>query len=355
MQKNSLFTKAVFSCRIDGNTREGRAITISDYILHLPEEEGVTLSGPTALRLIRCGDGDAALLYIAILKNRGGADDDKLRAQLGWDREKLRRALNVLAQQRLVALPGGQSSASPNTLPPPPAPPAADRRPEYTRADMARALEGREFSQLTGAVEEKLGKKLTTPDVAILLGLYDQLGLPADVIFLLVGFCAERTVQRYGAGRKPTMRQIEKEGYTWARLGLMTQESAAAYIRKYQHSREALPRMMRLLRLGDRPPAPSEEKYLLAWAGMGFADEAVERAYDKTILKCKELKWPYMNKILCSWHEKGLHTLEEVSAGDRPGSGRPAAPRRDAERSAREDMARMEKYLQQLRREKEAE
>ena len=54
---------------------------ISDYILHLPEAESVTLSGPTALRLIRCGDGDAALLYIAILKNRGGGDDGKLRAQ----------------------------------------------------------------------------------------------------------------------------------------------------------------------------------------------------------------------------------------------------------------------------------
>ena len=30
---------------------------------------------------------------------------------------------------------------------------------------MARALEGREFAGLTGAVEEKLGKKLTTPDL----------------------------------------------------------------------------------------------------------------------------------------------------------------------------------------------
>lgn len=232
-----------------------------------------------------------------------------------------------------------------------------DRRPEYTRADMARALEGSEFAGLTGAVEDKLGKKLTTPDLAILLGLYDQLGLPADVIFLLVGFCAERTALRYGEGRRPTLRQIEKEGYTWARLGLMTQESAAAYIKKYHRSREALPRMMRLLRLGDRPPVPSEEKYLLSWDGMGFADEVIELAYDKTVVKCKELKWPYMNKILCSWHEKGLHTLAEVEAGDRP-SGKQAQPRptrRDAGPSAKEDIARMEKYLQQLRREKEAE
>ena len=137
----------------------------------------------------------------------------------------------------MVSLPG---QAAGRDAPPLPRP--ADQRAEYTRADMARALEGREFAGLTGAVEEKLGKKLTTPDLAILLGLYDQLGLPADVVFLLVGFCAERTAQRYGEGRRPTMRQIEKEGYTWARLGLMTQESAAAYIKKYQRSREAMPR-----------------------------------------------------------------------------------------------------------------
>lgn len=252
-----------------------------------------------------------------------------------------------------MALPGGVPPEASSPL----APPASDRSPEYTRADMARALEGAEFAGLTGAVEEKLGKKLTTPDLAILLGLYDQLGLPADVIFLLVGFCAERTAQRYGEGRRPTLRQIEKEGYTWARLGLMTQESAAAYIKKYHRGREALPRMMRLLRLGDRPPAPSEEKYLLAWESMGFADEVIELAYDKTVVKCKELKWPYMNKILCSWHEKGLHTPAQIEAGDRPGRerARPQAVRREGEASAREDIARMEKYLQQLRREKEAE
>ncbi len=247
-----------------------------------------------------------------------------------------------------MALPG---SADRQPVPPPPAPSPSDARPEYTRADMARALEGAEFASLTSAVEEKLGKKLTTPDLAILLGLYDQLGLPPDVIFLLVGFCGERTVHRYGPGRKPTLRQIEKEGYTWARLGLMNQESAAAYIRKYQRSREALPRMMRLLRLGDRVPSPSEEKYLMSWDSMGFDDEAIELAYDKTVVKCKELKWAYMNKILMSWHEKGLHSVEQIQSGDRSEGRKNPPGRQEAGRSAREDIARMEKYLQRLRQE----
>lgn len=335
----------------DEARREGRRKAVSGYTLRLPQEESVVLSQAAASRLIRRGDGDAALLYIAVLRSRGAGDEASLGAALGWPADRVRRAFAVLAGEGLVSLPAGAESGG--GAAPPPAEPE-ERRTEYTRADMARALEGAEFAALTAAVEEKLGKKLTTPDLAVLLGLYDQVGLPADVIFLLVGFCAERTARQYGPGRRPTLRQIEREGYYWARLGLMTQESAAAYIRDCQRRREALPELMRLLGLGDRQPGPSEERYLLSWAAMGFDRAVIERAYDKTLLKCKELKWPYMNKILSSWHQKGLHTLSEVEAGDRPAGDlrarRPqergaAAPDRSAE------LQRMDRYLRRMRQE----
>lgn len=318
---------------------------MSGYILHLPEDESIVVSGAAVRGLIEGGDGDSALAYLALLRAKGEINGGKLCSQLRWPAERLQRALNALTRLGLLSRP--QS--------PPEPPQPVEQKPEYTRADMARALEGAEFAALTGAVEDKLGKKLTTPDLASLLGLYDQLGLPSDVIFLLVGFCVERTVMQYGEGRRPTMRQIEKEGYVWARLGLMDQESASAYINKYLRSREALPRLMALLRLGDRRPSPSEERYLISWNEMGFDSEVIESAYDKTILKCKELKWAYMNKILCSWHQKGLHTLGEINSGDRPAPRREAVPQppRPADRDARDEMARMEKYLQQLRDEQE--
>ena len=188
------------------------------------------------------------------------------------------------------------------------------------------------------------------------MGLYDFLGLPSDVIFLLVGFCCERTAASFGPGRRPTLRQIEREGYLWARKGLFTQESAAAHIRRVQASREKLPRLMKLLGLGDRAPSPSEERYLLGWIDMGFGPEAVALAYDKTVLKCKELKWPYLNKILQNWHQKGLHTPEEISQGDRLSAPppKPARPSREEDTaSIRENLARMEKYRRKLRQNKE--
>ena len=276
----------------------------------------------------------------------------QLLRQLRWPEERFRRGLSALAGLGLIMAPAG-GSAPPPAEEAPPAARREDRRPEYTRTDMARALEGHEFAGLTGAVEDKLGKKLTTPDLEILLGLYDHLGLPADVIFSLVGFCMEKIAARYGPGRRPTLRQIEQEGYAWARHGIFDQESASAHIKKYQQTREAIPQLMALLGLEDRKPSPGEEKYLTAWSEMGFDRDVILKAYDRTVLRCKELRWPYMNKILDSWHKKGLHTLAQVEAGDRPAPERRRDSRRSAVGTVQEDMAQMERFRQQLREQKE--
>ena len=279
-------------------------------------DEGVALSGAAVKRLLDRGDGDAALLYLALLRRQGAVPPRSLAGELRWDRGRIEAAENALRELGLVA---------PEQTPPAP----AEERPVYQRSDVAERLEGSgQFRSLVRAVEEKLGKRLTTADIAVLLGLSDYLGLPADVIFLLVSHCAERVRSRYGEGRRPGMKQIEKEGYAWARMRIDSQEAAAAYLRTYARRQEDLPRYMRALGLGDRAPVPSEERYLLAWQEMGFSPEAVALACDKTVLKCHELKWAYCNGILKRWHEAGLHAVEEIEAGDRPAAKTAGADRR---------------------------
>ena len=271
-------------------------------------DESITVTAQAARRLLEKGDGDAALLYLALLRHQGNVLPRSLAGELRWDRGRIEAAEASLRELGLIAPAAAD-------LPPEP----ADERPAYSRDDVAERLErSAEFRNLTAEVERKLGKKLTTPDVAVLLGLNDYLGLPADVIYLLVCHCAERVQRRFGPGRRPGMKQIEKEGYAWARMGIDTQAAAAAYLKKYGERQEALPQYMRALQLGDRLPSASEEKYLISWQEMGFSPEAVALAYDKTVLKCHELKWPYCNGILKRWHEAGLHTIEEIRAGDRP-------------------------------------
>jgi len=59
------------------------------------------------------------------------------------------------------------------------------------------------------------------------------------------------------------------------------------------------------------------------------------------VLKCHELKWPYCNGILKRWHEAGLHTPEEIQAGDRP------AARKAEQQPENRDQSWMKKYIQQ--------
>ena len=65
---------------------------MAGYVLHLNTEENITLSPATVKRLIALGNGDAALLYLAILYARGAADAEKLARELKWDENRLRAA-----------------------------------------------------------------------------------------------------------------------------------------------------------------------------------------------------------------------------------------------------------------------
>lgn len=297
-------------------------------------DESVTLSGGAARSLLEAGDGDAALLYVALLRHHGAVMPRSLAGELRWDRERIERAEAVLRRLELISPPAAD------------APEPADERPAYQRSDVAERLEhSAEFRGLTAEVERRLGKKLSTADLTALLGLYDYLGLPADVIYLLVCHCAEKTAARFGEGRRPGMRQIEKEGYAWAKRGIDTQSAAAEYLKKYAARQGTLPRYMKALGLGDRLPAPSEEKYLTEWQEMGFGPEAVALAYDRTVLRCHELKWPYLNGILKRWHAANCHTPAEIESADRPAS----RPQPEPPRAAGADGA-MRKYVQELHR-----
>lgn len=305
--------------------------------IHLSEEENIVLSAAAVRRLVASGSSDAAMLYLTLLLHHGSLSPEKLSGELRWSEERLRQAESALLASGLV---NSRRPAVPES--------GGEERPDYTREDVGRQLESdQRFAQLTGNVEQLLGKKLSTPDLNILLGLYDYIGLPCDVIFLLVSHCTQRLQERYGEGRRPTLRQIEQEGYAWARMGLMDMESANSYLMKYARKRTATAQYMQVMGLGQRPPSPTEETYLLRWAELGFPAESVELAYDKTVLKCRELRWGYMNKILLSWHEKGLHTREEIAAGDSP---RPKAPAQgETKRRSGENQERMKKYLEESR------
>lgn len=298
---------------------------MAGYILR-EEQPNIVLPAQQADRLIGRGDGDAALLYLCLLRADRGVTAQELQRKLKWSQLRLHAAETALQELGLIDRP-------PEQKPPEP----AQERPVYTADDLTDLLTGDAgFRMLVPQTEEKLGKRLKTADLQILAGLYDDLGLPADVIYLLVCHCVTRSEERYGPGRRPTLRQIEKEGYHWAQRGLFDQESASQYLRDWNVRRSAMSRYMQVLGLGDRRPVESEERYIADWMDKGFPPETVALAYDKTVFYKKELNWRYLNGILRRWHENGWHTEEEVRQSD---------SRKPSRREEKKDDSRMEKYM----------
>ena len=276
----------------------------------------LSMTARAADRLMGAGNGDAALLYLWLLRRGGRLEPEAARRALKWDVPRLEAALSAL-----VGLGLADGTAAPEA----PARMEPEGPPEYTAADITRELEdgASSFPGLVNEVQRRLGKILSTSDLKSLYTLYDYLALPAEVICLLVSWCVEEFQRKYGPGRKPRMSQIQKEGFVWRRLGVDTAQAAEAHLKKQAlyRSREG-----EILRLLDQPPRPlveKERKKVAAWTDMGFADEVLRLAYEKTVYKKQKMDWDYMNGILCGWHRKNLHTLAEVEAGDR--QRRPAA------------------------------
>ena len=268
--------------------------------------ENVTLTEKELQKLFGIGSGDAALLYIYLKSG----NSIHTAAELGLSANQLTLAEAMLRQMGLW-----QEERKATFVP--------GERPAYSENDVISAMDSDgDFRNLYGEIQRLLGKHLNTEELKILLGFRRYLGLSNDVISVLVCYCKEAARNR-GSLRGPSLRTIEKEAYHWAEEGIETLEQAAAYIRSRNLRSSRMEKLKQQLQIRGRGLTPGEEKYAQSWLDMGFADEAIALAYERTCLNTGGLSWAYMNKILQRWHEAGLHTAEEVHRGDK----KPSVPK----------------------------
>ena len=252
-------------------------------------------------KLLGAASGDAALLYIYL---KSGGEPAMAADALQLNEQRFSCAASTLRQLGLWQEEQRQFLAS-------------GERPVYSEHDVLQTMQSDiSFRSLYGEVQRRMGRVLNTEELKILLSMVRYLGLPADVICILISYCQERARQK-GGHRNPSLRTIEKEAYFWAEQGIDTMEQAAGYIRTQHLRTTQLEQLKRTLQLHGRNLTAAEERYAASWLEMGFQLDAIALAYERTCLNVGGLNWAYMNKILIRWHEAGLHTAQEVKSGDR--------------------------------------
>ncbi len=290
-------------------------------------EERYLLRIDEANKLLASADGNAALLYLHILTEGGKLSISAAARDLRRSETEIARAAELL--RKLGLMPKPEQPLEPSELPP------------VTAQDIViRAQTDGAFRDLVSETERSLGRVLSSHDLEVLFGIYDHLGLPADVIMLLLHHCIDEYQARSGPGRMPTMRYIEKEGWYWAEQEIMSIDAAEAHLQRCRARQDAL------TQIRDRGFTPSERKYVESWIAMGFGADAVAVAYDRTMLNTGKLTWKYMDSILRSWDGKHLYTAEAIETGDPARrSRRGAAPAS----SNSEKIARMQKIYDSMR------
>lgn len=295
----------------------------------------LSLPKTAASRLLEAAAPDATHLYLALLA-------EKSVEALHWSPERLQQAQAILVDLSLLA-PEESLKGAPAEKPEP------EQPPEYTARDVSLALENDgEFPALVEELQRRLGKLLSPSDLNTLLLLYDYLSLPAEVILLLTSAVTEEIKKKFGQGRRPTLTQIKTEAFRWQRNGVDTLEAAEDYLQKRTRFGEAANRLLPLLGIHGREAVAAERRYLEKWVEQGFQDDAIQLAYEKTVLKKQSMNWPYMNSILRSWHQKGFHSKQEVQEGEgyRKKAAQTAPLAATGDR-AKQDMQRLDRLLEE--------
>ena len=189
-------------------------------------------------------------------------------------------------------------------------------RPRYTEEDVINCRDDADFASMYKEVERVLGKSLTTEELKILLGMIRYLGMSPELIVQLVFYCREKA-RKKGRLRPPTLHSIEKEAYAWAEQGIDTLEEAAAFIQKMNIRDTKMEKLKALLQIRGRSLTQAEDKYAVSWLEMGFEEDALALAYERTCLNTGGMSWAYMNKILQRWHEAGYHSVKQIKEGDK--------------------------------------
>lgn len=284
---------------------------------------GAVFAVPSAVvdrHIKMCGETSLKALLMLLRAPDSPPDTEEMARRLGKNPADIADALSFWVKE-------GVLRKNEKSAPAPPAPdePAerkaqaaadAKSRPRLPRREMLGLIE--QNGSLKGLIDEiqmALAKPLTSSDMDAIVALYTYYGLSPHYIMTVVQYC--------DAINKLNMRYIERTAASWQDQGV-TGENIDEHVARMLLYRSAESRVRRDLGLYDRALAPTEQRYLDKWLNtLGLSPELVRAAFDIAVTQTGKLSFQYMDKVLLSWHQKGIK--DEAAAAADHEAGRPAA------------------------------
>lgn len=253
------------------------------------------------------------LLWLAQF-GKGNFDSSACSKALGVSKEDCEDAFCYWSDAGVLGIGGGRKKAAPaetvepETASAPSKKPVARPRavkPQMTEV-VARKNENKRFSDLLDTVSANLGRPLSPGDMETLLYLFDTVGLPAEVILMVIMYAKSMD--------KTNMRYIEKVALDWADRGIDTMAKAEEYLCAIERRQNAYDHVRQLLALTDLPKKADmdyAEQWVVAWK---LSDALIQEAYRLCTENIQKFNSKYMHSILQGWYTDGVTDPAQVTA-----------------------------------------
>ncbi len=225
--------------------------------------------------------------------------------------------------------PAEAAPAPTETVPAAPAPalPPLTVAPEKPRPQfpdvVARQKSSPDFDYLLRTAEQRLGRPLTHGEMETFLYIYDSVGLPAEVILMILVNAVRQDKVRIKTGLK---KYLEKIATDWAERGIVTIAAAEQEFCREERLAAARERVHTLF-LPDRTPTLLQAEAMVRWTDeWGFSEDVLQVAFERCRAATGKFQSGYMDRILESWHLDGITTPDEARATSETRRTRRARP-----------------------------
>lgn len=179
-------------------------------------------------------------------------------------------------------------------------------RTEYTKNELLQFTEDETVKELIYVAERYLGHPLNSADIQTILYWLDKLGFSQDLIDYLIEQCVAKS--------HTSIRYMDKIALSWAGEGIHTLSQAKQSSGIYSSTVRAV---QKAFGISNRCLANPELEFVKKWSDeMGFSDELIALACEKTILSIHQISFDYADSILGSWVKQNAHTLNDIKLLD---------------------------------------
>ncbi len=181
-----------------------------------------------------------------------------------------------------------------------------------TREEIAkRGLECEEVAFILRESELLFGRSLRHSEASTLTWLFDDQGLSASLILMIVGYAVSEGRSNIGF--------IERTAIEWVNNGISDIESAEKRLVTMRQSRSAWHLVETAMGIEHRSPSKAEletaDKWVNEW---GYGRDIIRLAYETCVDATSKFSMPYIKKIIQEWHKAGVKTVDDVENLKKP-------------------------------------